>query len=56
MKYKTKNVLFFFPEKQYEKSDFVVPTENNSQPINSLETTETHKEGNKYYNYFMNLM
>lgn len=49
-------MFLYFSEKQYEKSDFVVPTENNSQPINALETSETHKEGIKYYNFFMNFM
>ncbi|XP_015375791.1 PREDICTED: uncharacterized protein LOC107170239 [Diuraphis noxia] len=31
-------------EKQYEKSDFVMPAENNSQPMNSLDIAESNKE------------
>ncbi|CAI6344487.1 unnamed protein product [Macrosiphum euphorbiae] len=31
-------------EKQYEKADFVVPAENNSQPMNSLDIAESNKE------------
>jgi len=31
-------------EKQYEKSDFIIPAENNSQPMNSLDISEPHKE------------
>jgi len=36
-------------EKQYEKADFVVPAENNSQPMNSLDIAESNKEGNILY-------
>lgn len=39
-------LLFFLLENQYEKSDFIKQTENNSQPMNSLETSEPHKESN----------
>jgi len=35
-------------EKQYEKADFVVPAENNSQPMNSLDIADSNKEGNIY--------
>ncbi|KAL5240149.1 hypothetical protein ACI65C_007559 [Semiaphis heraclei] len=31
-------------EKQYEKADFVMPAENNSQPMNSLDIAESNKE------------
>lgn len=39
---------FFAIEKQLydEKSEFVLPAENNSQPMNSLDSAEPHKEGN----------
>lgn len=35
-----------FLEKQYEKSDFILSAENNSQPMNLLDISESHKEGN----------
>ncbi|XP_025193819.1 protein PFF0380w [Melanaphis sacchari] len=35
-------------EKQYEKADFVIPTENNSQPMNSiLDIAESNKEADR---------
>lgn len=37
------NYYFFFLDDQYEKSDFIKQTENNSQPMNSLEKSEPHK-------------
>jgi len=42
------HLLPFFLEKQYGKSDFILPAENNSQPMNFLETLEErpHKERN----------
>ncbi|XP_060878462.1 uncharacterized protein LOC132950879 [Metopolophium dirhodum] len=35
-------------EKQYEKADFVVPSENNSQPMNSLDIAESNKEADHH--------
>jgi len=39
---------FFLLEKQYEKADFVMPAENNSQPMNSLDIAELNKEGKNW--------
>lgn len=52
----TDNVRFLLPEKQYEKSDFAAPTENNSQPINSLDSADAHKEGTELYNGSINII
>lgn len=38
----------FLLEKEYEKADFVMPAENNSQPMNSLDIAESTKEGNNW--------
>lgn len=38
-------IIFVLEKQHYEKSDFAIHSGNNSQPMNSLDTTEQHTEG-----------